>query len=95
MKYLMYVAQAPNIDTSKLPKPPATLAQLDDLLGVAFGILGAIAVLVIAYGGFRYVISRGDPREMARAKDIIIYALIGLAVCILAFSIVTFVIRSV
>ncbi len=69
--------------------------QLQGALQIAFGILGAIAVLIIVIAAMQYVISAGDPQKVAKAKDSIIYALVGLVVAILAFAIVTFVLDGV
>lgn len=69
--------------------------QLQGALQIAFGILGAIAVLIIVIAAMQYVISAGDPQKVAKAKDAIIYAMVGLAVAILAFAIVTFVLDGV
>ena len=69
--------------------------QLQGALQVAFGILGAIAVLIVVIAAMQYVISAGDPQKVAKAKDAIIYAMVGLGVAILAFAIVTFVLDGV
>lgn len=69
--------------------------QLQQTLMFAFAILGAIAVLIIAIAAFQYVISAGDPQKVSKAKDAIIYAMVGLAVAILAYSIVAFVLDGV
>lgn len=60
-------------------------------LQLVFGIAGAAAMIVIAYGGLKYVLSAGDPAQTAKAKDAILYALIGLAVCIASISLIAFV----
>jgi hypothetical protein len=65
------------------------------ILPLVFNIAAALAIVFVAYGGFKYVISRGDPQATARAKDTILYAIIGLVVAILANVIVTFVIKRV
>lgn len=65
--------------------------QLQGALQLAFGILGAIALLVIVIAALQYVLSAGDAQKVARAKDTIIYALVGLVVAVMAFAIVTFV----
>lgn len=57
-------------------------------------LLGVIAVIMIIYGGFRYVISQGDSGNTKAAKDIILYAVVGLVVAILAYAIVNFVITA-
>lgn len=56
-------------------------------------VTGVISVLVIMIGGFRYIISTGDPAKVNSAKDTILYALIGLAIAVLAQGIVAFVLR--
>lgn len=55
-------------------------------------ILGAIAVIMIIIGGFRYTLSGGDNTGVAAAKNTILYSVIGLVVAILAWAIVNFVI---
>lgn len=57
-------------------------------------LVGAVAVLVIIMGGFTYVISSGDPARIKRAKDTILYGVVGVVVAILAFAIVTFVVTK-
>ena len=40
------------------------------------------------------MMSQGDPGKTKKAKDTILYGLIGLIVCLLAFAIVQFVINA-
>jgi hypothetical protein len=86
-----YLAQ---IDVSNLPQPHDTSNGLRTIINIILLIMGAVAVLIITISGFRYIISRGNPQEVAKAKDGILYAVIGLVVIILAFIIVGFVARS-
>ena len=74
----------------------------DDLPGIIIGILnGVISVLavvcvvVIVMGGGQYMMSSGDAAKVKKAKDTILYALIGLIICALAAAIVNFVIKQV
>lgn len=55
-------------------------------------VLGIASVIVIIVAGFQYVFSAGNPQSTTRAKDTILYAVIGLVVAILAYAIVNFVI---
>lgn len=55
-------------------------------------IAGIVAVIVIIVGGISYTVSAGDPAKVKKAKDTVLYAVIGLVVAILAFSIVNFVV---
>lgn len=57
--------------------------------------VGIISVVMLIYGGLRYVISGGDSKKVTDAKNTILYAIIGLIISILAFAIVNFVINAV
>ena len=57
-------------------------------------IVGIIAVIMLIIGGIRYVVSGGDSKKVTDAKNTVLYAIIGLVVCILAFAIVNFVVNS-
>jgi hypothetical protein len=52
---------------------------------------GIIAVIVIIIGGINYTISRGDPSKVKKAKDTIMYGIIGLVIVALAWTITWFV----
>ncbi len=56
---------------------------------------GAISVLMIIIGGFRYVTSGGDQGSVTSAKNTILYAVIGLIVSVMAYAIVNFVLRNI
>lgn len=75
-----------------LPQVTADGSQVQKVLQIVFVIAGAVAVIVVVVAGLNYVISSGDPQKTAKAKDTILYALIGLAIAVLSFTIVTFVI---
>lgn len=84
------------IDTSTFPQiGDNSNAPIKALLQIALEAMGAIAVLIIAIAGFKLTISRGDPQAVARSKDTIIYAAVGLVVVVAAFSIVTFVVGNI
>ena len=55
---------------------------------------GAISIIMVIVGGFRYIISGGDSAATKAAKDTILYAVIGLAVTIFAQTIITFVLSN-
>ena len=65
------------------------------IINVIISVIGAVAVLMIVIGGLRYVLSGGDSGAVTSAKNTILYAVVGLAVAILAFAIVNFVITKV
>jgi len=51
---------------------------------VILGIGPALAMLVMIYAGYIYMTSQGNPDSLKTAKDLIIGALVGLALIILA-----------
>ncbi|MBR3144199.1 hypothetical protein IKF12_03335 [Candidatus Saccharibacteria bacterium] len=57
-------------------------------------IVGILAVIMLIIGGIRYVVSGGDSKKVTDAKNTILYAIIGLIICFLAFAIVNFVIAA-
>lgn len=54
-------------------------------------IVGAISIIMVVVGGLMYTLSAGDPGRVRSAKDTILYAIIGMLVSLLAYSIITFV----
>jgi len=82
-----------NIDKNQVDIPQTSLStdSLHTVLQIVFGIAGGVALLVIIIAGLRFILSQGDPNNVAKARNTIIYAIIGLIICITAFSIVTFV----
>ena len=55
-------------------------------------IVGAISVIMIIIGGFRYITSSGDSSNVQAAKNTILYAIVGLAIVLLAQLIINFVV---
>ena len=54
-----------------------------------------MAVIMIIWGGIRYVLSAGNSAALTSAKNTIVYSIIGLIIAILAYAIVNFVINTV
>ena len=61
----------------------------------AFSVLvGAVSVVMIIYGGFRYITSGGDSGKVGNAKNTLIYAIVGLIIVALAQVLVHYVIQA-
>ncbi len=58
-------------------------------------IVGIVSVVMLIYGGLRYILSGGDSKKVTDAKNTILYAIIGLIISLLAYAIVNFVLTSV
>lgn len=59
------------------------------------GIVGVIAVVMIIIGGIQYTVSAGDSGKVKKAKDTILYGIIGLVIALLAAAIVNFVLDGI
>ena len=64
-------------------------------INVILGVLGIVAVVIIILGGVSYVTSAGDPGKVKKAKDTILYGIIGLIIALLAYAIVNFILSSI
>ena len=58
-------------------------------------IVGIVSVIMLIWGGIRYILSGGDNKKVTDAKNTILYAIIGLIIAILAFAIVNFVLNAI
>lgn len=74
-------------------KDPATdpNATLASILATVYAWAGIICVLVIVIAGILYTTSTANPSHTKRAREAIIYAVVGLLVIIMAFAITQFV----
>lgn len=95
MKPIQQLFAATDISPGDLPKAPTNSAQLENVLSIVLGIVGALAVLMIVVAGLRYITSAGDPEKAGRAKNGIILALVGLLLAIVAQAIVVFVVKRI
>lgn len=58
-------------------------------------IAGFTAVIFLVLAGIKYITSTGDPAEISKAKQSIIYALIGLVFIAIARSVIGYIINRV
>lgn len=86
------IITATSISGGHLPHAAATPDTVKAILQIVFGIIGALALLMITVSGLRYITSAGSPEKTSRAKDGIVYAVVGLVIAISAEAIVTYVV---
>jgi hypothetical protein len=77
-------------EVEELPELPV-IETLDKIANIIFTLLLAVAGIMIVVAGLRFVFAGGNPEEVARARDVIMYALIGIIVAFLAKGIVWFI----
>jgi len=73
------------------PDPRVVIARI---IRIVFGFLGIVAISLVIYGGFLWMTAGGSPERLAKAKKVLINALIGLAIILLAFSITSYIIAQ-
>lgn len=64
-------------------------------INVVLGLIALAAVIMIIIGGLNYTTSQGEATKVKKAKDTILYGVIGLVIALLAFAIVNFVLVNV
>ena len=72
--------------------PPAVELNtaLTRITNFLFYLLMAVAVLFLIAAGIQFVTAQGDPEKIKKARDYVLYALIGVVVGILAKGLTTF-----
>ncbi|MBR3115770.1 hypothetical protein IKF30_00890 [Candidatus Saccharibacteria bacterium] len=90
-------------DAADIVKQAAGCSGNDDalpnyIISILNGIIavsGLVAVIYVVIGGITYMTSTGDSQKLEKAKKTILYACIGMAVAVLAFAFVNFVIINI
>lgn len=77
--------EAANANDTKIASTVKTLINLFSL------IVGAVSVVMIIFGGFKYMTSGGSDDKTKEAKNTVLAALVGLVIVLLAQTIVKFV----
>lgn len=67
--------------------PAVALAILDNVMRI----VALVAVAYVIVGGIKYTTSQGEPEATKKARETIVNALIGLAIAIIAASVVSFI----
>lgn len=82
------------VDPKSLPHPSDT-TDFTHILNILFVVMGALAVLMVVIGGFRYTLAGGKPDDVATARRMIVYSIVGLIVIALAATIVNTVLNRI
>ena len=67
---------------------------LSNIINTILYVAGVIAVAMLIIGGIRFMISRGDKDKVQKAKNTIVYAIIGLILVIFSYAIVNFIVSA-
>jgi len=61
---------------------------------IALYAVGAISVLMLMWGGLRFITSGGDSKKVTDAKNTVLYSILGLAIAFVAYAIINFVLTA-
>lgn len=66
---------------------------IKNIINIFSAVVGAVSVIMIIIGGFRYITSGGDSNNVGAAKNTILYAIVGLVLVAVAQIIVQFILE--
>lgn len=69
-------------------------AIIGKIIFAILSILGVIFLILIIYGGFMWMTARGNEQQLEKAKNIIINAVIGLAIILTSYTVTWFVMNA-
>ena len=70
------------------------LTIVQNIINIIIGVVGIVAVIMMILGGISFITSQGDAAKVTKARNTILYGVVGLIVALLAFAIVNFVLGS-
>lgn len=70
-------------------------AIVGDIINVALGFLGVIALVIILMGGFKWMTAAGNEDKTSEAKKLLGAGVIGLIIVLAAWAISSFVINAI
>jgi len=85
---------APNSSTTCADETTSVGSLVNTIINIISWIVGIAAILMVIVGGFRYVVSGGDSTATSSARNTILYALVGLAVAVIAQILIHFVFKA-
>lgn len=84
-----------NSDCSDTPDGSVSInSAITTVITLLSFIVGIVAVIMVITAGFKYVTAGGDSNKITSAKNTLIYAIIGVAIAVLAQVIVHFVLEK-
>ncbi len=72
--------------------PKGIIGRAIDLISI---LVGVASVIVIMVAGFNFITSQGEPAALSKAKNSLIFAVIGIVIVVMAQIIAGFVVKQV
>lgn len=79
--------------------PPVVEGDLTEIIAriikLILGLVGVLALLMFIYGGVTWMTSAGNMEKVKKGKETLVWAVLGLAIVFLAYSLVFFIIEKI
>ncbi len=85
-------AKGTNVPTNFASGDGSLIRKIIDILLYAIGV---ISVIMLIFGGLRYVVSGGQKESVTAAKNTILYAIVGLLIAIFAYAFINFILQFI
>lgn len=83
------------VDNAGLGNDTDLSGSVQVLVNAFIALIGLLAVVMIIVGAVSMQTSQGDTGKVKKARDTMLYGIIGLVIALLAFAIVNFVLASI
>ena len=80
------------LDFTKIFAENGLLGVLTNIVNLLFWVAGIVSVIFIIVGGIMYIVSAGNENSTIKAKNTILWAVIGLIISLASIGITTFII---
>ncbi|KKP91561.1 MAG: hypothetical protein UR94_C0015G0011 [Parcubacteria group bacterium GW2011_GWA2_36_10] len=68
---------------------------IGSIIKIFLMLLGTIFVILLLFGGFKWMTAQGDPKKVDEARDLIKNSVVGVVIILAAYAIASFVLREV
>ncbi len=86
--YLGDAKQTGSLDAKVITNIPTTIGKV---IGAGLAFIGIIFFVLMIYGGFTWMMARGNEQQVAKAKELIFAAIIGLIIVLAAYAITVYI----
>jgi hypothetical protein len=84
----------PSVDLKNPISANSIPALIGQIINVALGIVGSLALIMFIYGGFTWMLAAGNEQAVEKGRNILVWATIGLVVIFASYSLVNFIINT-
>ena len=68
---------------------------IQKIINITLYAIGVLSVIMLIFGGLRYVISGGQKEAVTAAKNTILYAVVGLLIAVFAYAFIHFILQFI